>query len=203
MRRAAHTPTLLRARQRLAGTVMALALLTACTGDTPAPRPATPFKPVASVKQIMSAMTDLAADAYWDAVGSVSDKNGTREFAPTTEKGWLALEHHATVISESGNLLMMEGRARDNGEWMTLARDLVDQGEKARLAAVSRTASAVFDAGADVYQSCTNCHAKYLVTAPFGPGTSAPSPAAASPAAASPAAASPAAASPSGKAAPK
>lgn len=161
---------------------IALLLLAACKAEAPPP-PATPFKPVASVKQVMSAMTDIAADEYWDAVGSVSDKHGTREFAPTTEKGWLALEHHATVISESGNLLMMAGRARDNGEWMTLARDLVEQGEKARLAAVSRKPSAVFDAGADVYQSCTNCHAKYLVSAPFGPGTSAASPAAASPSA--------------------
>ena len=157
---------------------IALLLLAACKGEAP---PATPFKPVASVKQVMSAMTDIAADEYWDAVGSVSDKHGTREFAPTTEKGWLALEHHATVISESGNLLMMEGRARDSGEWMTLARDLVEQGEKARLAAVSRKASAVFDAGAQVYQSCTNCHAKYLVASPFGPGTTGA--AAASPAA--------------------
>ncbi len=171
--------------RHLVGALFALVLLTACKAETPPP-PATPFKPVASVKQVMAAMTDIAADEYWDAVGSVSDKNGTRDFAPTTDSGWLALEHHATVISESGNLLMMEGRARDSGEWMTLARDLVDQGEKARLAAVSRKASAVFDAGAEVYQSCTNCHAKYLVTAPFGPGT-----------------AGAAAASPAAKAAPK
>ena len=176
----------------LGGALIALALLVACKGEAPPPPP-TPFKPVASVKQVMSAMTDLAADAYWDAVGSVSDKNGTREYAPTTDSGWLALEHHATVIAESGNLLMMEGRARDSGDWMKLARDLVDVGEKARLAAVSRKASVVFDVGAEVYQSCTNCHAKYLVAAPFGPGTATASSAARAPAAASPAVTSPAA----------
>ena len=165
---------------------LAAALLFAagCTGEAPPPPP--PFKTVATIKQVMTDLIDPAADAYWDAVGSTSDKRGTVEFAPKTDSAWTVLEHHASVIAESGNLLMMEGRTRDQGEWMTLARELVDAGEKARRAAELRKPSAVFDAGAEVYQSCTNCHVKYLVATQGAPGA-VPSSAAASPAATSPA----------------
>ena len=47
--------------------------------------------------------------------------------------------------------------------WMTLSRAMIDAGVRAIKAAESRDKAAVFDVGADVYDSCTNCHAKYAV----------------------------------------
>lgn len=133
-------------------------MLAACE-QTPAP----PFKPAVTTRQLMAEVIEPAADVYWGAVGTVTDKNGTVETAPTTDDGWNAVRNAAATVAESGNLLMIAPRARNRDEWMTLARGLVEAGERARAAAESRKAKAVFDAGADVYQACVNCHAIYLV----------------------------------------
>lgn len=141
------------------GTLFVVVLLSACDG---APQPP-PFDPVADVKQLMVSVLEPAAEVYWDAVGSVIDANGTVEFAPKNDEEWDAVRNSAFVIAESGNLLMMTPRARDTGEWMTLSRAMIDAGERAIKAAESRDRDAVFDVGADVYDSCTNCHAKYAI----------------------------------------
>ena len=159
-------------------------------GGCESPPPPVPFTPVTTVKLLMSDVIEPAADRYWDAVGSVSDKNGVTEHAPRTDEEWTAVRASATVVAESGNLLMMEPRALDRGEWMALARAMVTAGVRARAAAEARDTKRVFDAGADLYETCSGCHAKYLV-----PVTSAASSPASSPAAspAAGAAASPAA----------
>jgi len=139
--------------------LLAVVLLSACAG---APEPP-PFDPVADVKQLMVSVLEPAAEVYWDAVGSVTDAKGTVEFAPKTAEEWDAVRNSAFVMAESGNLLMMAPRAMDSGDWMTLSRAMVDAGERAIEAAESRDPAAVFDVGALVYESCTNCHAKYAL----------------------------------------
>lgn len=137
-------------------------LLAACEKAPPAP-PLPPFKPAATNKELMDEVIEPAANVYWDAVGSVTDKRGTVEKAPRTDDEWKAVRNAAMVVAESGNLLMIEPRVRDRGQWMALARGLVLVGEKARKAAESRDKKAVFDVGAEVYQACVNCHSIYLV----------------------------------------
>jgi hypothetical protein len=135
----------------------ALALLSgACGGPVPPP-----FKHVADVKQLMQSVLEPAADAYWDGVGTIIDHTGTTEIKPETVEDWDALVNHAYVIAESGNLLMLGPRVKDGGDWMTMSRAMVDVGEKAIKAAQSRNPQAVFDVGAEVYDVCTSCHAKY------------------------------------------
>lgn len=46
---------------------------------------------------------------------------------------------------------------------MTFSRDMIAAARKAITAAESRNATAVFDVGAEVYDTCTQCHAKYAV----------------------------------------
>ena len=46
-------------------------------------------------------------------------------------------------LAESGNLLMMRGRARDQGEWMKDAKALVDVGAAAYKAAKAKDANAL------------------------------------------------------------
>jgi hypothetical protein len=121
----------------------------------------TPFSQVADVKQVMTSILEPAAEVYWDAVGTIIDENGTHEFAPDTPEEWEAVRNAAFVLAESGNLLMMRGRARDRGEWMTSSRAMLDAGRLALSAAEARNKSAVFDAGAEVYYACAGCHAKY------------------------------------------
>jgi hypothetical protein len=128
----------------------------ACGGPAPPP-----FRHVADVKQLMTSVIEPAADEYWDGVGTIIDQSGTWDIRPETNAEWDALVNHAYVITESGNLLMLGPRPKDGGEWMQLSRQLVDVGEKAVKAAASHDPQAVFDVGAEVYDVCTACHAKY------------------------------------------
>jgi mono/diheme cytochrome c family protein len=66
-------------------------------------------------------------------------------------------------VAESGNLLMMDSRAKDRGEWIALSQALVEVAQRAIQAAESKNKTAVFDAGAEVYDACVACHAKYAL----------------------------------------
>lgn len=127
--------------------------------------PPPPIRPVADVKQLMRSVMDPAADAYWEGVGTIVDQSGTTEIKPETTEEWDALVNHAYVVTEAGNMLMIGARPKDGGDWMKMARALVDVGEKAVRAAEAHNPQAVFDAGAEIYDACTNCHAKYVVEA--------------------------------------
>jgi len=118
---------------------------------------------VADTKQVMTAILEPAADVYWDASGSVSDEHGTRDLAPTTDSAWAAVWRAALVIAESGNLLMMEGRARDRDRWLTLSRALVTTGREAAAAALAHDPAAVLEVGGRVYEACTACHTAYVI----------------------------------------
>ena len=139
--------------------VAALALVASACGGPPPP----PMRPVADVKQLMQFVVEPAADLYWDGVGTIVDQSGVTEFKPETQTEWDALVHNAYVLAESGNLLMLGSRPKDGGEWMQMSRAMVDVGEKAIRAAESHNPQAVFDVGGEVYEACTNCHAKYAI----------------------------------------
>ncbi|MGH2400966.1 MAG: hypothetical protein ACRDF6_14110, partial [bacterium] len=58
--------------------------------------------------------------------------------APKDDKEWAMVQRSAIVLAESGNLLMMRGRARDQGDWIKYSRMLVDAGAAAYKAARAR-----------------------------------------------------------------
>jgi hypothetical protein len=130
-----------------------------CSSAPPPP----PFQPVADLKQLMASVVEPAAEVYWDAVGTIIDENGVTEIQPTTTEEWEAVRNSAYVVAESGNLMMMSTRAKDGGDWMQMSRALITVGQKAIRAAEARDKAAVFDVGAEVYDACTACHAKYAV----------------------------------------
>jgi hypothetical protein len=134
----------------------------AALGCSTAPAPP-PYKPVADVKQLMASVVEPAADEYWDAVGTVLDQEGMHEITPQTQEEWDAARNNAYIFTEAGNLLMMPTRAKDNGDWMKFSQALIDTGLKAVRAAEARDRNAVFDAGAEVYDACTQCHARYAL----------------------------------------
>ncbi len=122
----------------------------------------TPLTPAGDVKYIMQWVLDPAADHIWDSAGSIITATGTRELAPTTDEGWLAVQHSAAVVAESGNLLIMPGRARDDGAWRDISLGLVAAGQSAQAAAEAHDTDALFDAGGQIYRVCTSCHAAYI-----------------------------------------
>ena len=111
----------------------------------------------------MAHVLEPNAQVYWRAVGWIIDFEGEHELRPETEEEWLAVENAAFVVAEAGNLLMMDGRALDDGPWMTMSQALIDIGRRAVQVAEERDEQAVFDVGAEMYFVCTQCHATYAL----------------------------------------
>ena len=137
----------------LAGTLA----VAGCAGPAPPP-----FKPVADTKLLMQSVVDPNADFVWDAVKTIETREGTQEIRPKTDAEWIAVRNAAVAVAEAGNLLMMVPRARNGGEWMQLAQDMVNSGQEAINAAQAKNAEKLFTVGGDIYESCSNCHRKYL-----------------------------------------
>ena len=120
-----------------------------------------PIQPALSLKQLMEWVIDPAADAVWDPVKTIITEQGTKEIAPHTQEEWDAVRNGAAMLVESANLLMVEGRARDQGDWLAAARRLAATAEKALKAAEAKDAAAVFAAGGEIYNACSACHRRY------------------------------------------
>src|SRR5437870_6158868 len=133
------------------------ALLVGCGGPAPPP-----FKPVVDTKLLMQAVVDPNADAIWDAVKSIDTKEGSQEIRPRTNEEWTAVRNAAITVAEAGNLMMLVPRAKDGGEWMKRAQEMIDTGEAAIRAAEAKNADRLFTVGGDIYEACSNCHQKYL-----------------------------------------
>ncbi len=144
-------------------TILLLVPLGALIAFGCSPEPGPPFKPVADVQQLMEMMIDPAADLVWDAVGTVITAEERNHWSPQTDEEWTAVRNSALVLMESGNLLMMGGRARDQDAWMRMAQGLVDAGALAMEAAESKDEDAVFAVGEDIYNACDRCHNLYWV----------------------------------------
>lgn len=130
----------------------------ACNSAPPPP----PYKPVVDTKLLMQAMIDPTADEIWDAVKTIITRDGAEEIRPRTAEEWQAVRNHAVTLAESGNLLMMAPRAKDGGEWMKRAQELIDTSERAIRAAEARNADQLFTVGSDIYEACSNCHRQYM-----------------------------------------
>ncbi len=72
------------------------------------------FQPVGTVRQIMLGIVAPASDVIF----AVPSK------APKDDKEWKTVQDSALTLAEAGNLLMMPGRAKDNGDWMKNAKGL-------------------------------------------------------------------------------
>jgi len=116
------------------------------------------------VKDVMRHIVNPAAELYWKAAGEVDDAAGEHHRVPTPEDNarWASTLDAAMTLQESGNLLMMQGRARDDGEWMKRSQQLVDAGITAVQAALSKDEKKTFDGGSAIYNACFACHAKYI-----------------------------------------
>jgi len=148
----------------LLGLVLVLSLL-ACTSkeqSTPAPPQASAsFDTQQSIAELMKWVIDPAADAIWDSVSWVSNEKGTKANAPKTQEDWNALRIQAGILVESANLLMLEGRAKDQGVWMQQARNFGLQARKNLKAIEEKNVDKLFEIGGDLDHACESCHLKY------------------------------------------
>jgi len=108
------------------------------------------FQPVGTSLELMKAMVIPASDVIF----KISD-------APKDDKEWAVVQNNALILAESGNLLMMTGRAKDNAEWMKDSKALVDAGTAAFKAAKAKDFSKFGDISDDILTTCETCHKKY------------------------------------------
>jgi hypothetical protein len=124
-------------------------------------KPVVAVLPVASIKQIMNGIVAPGANAVFNAVSTTVSQKGIEEVFPRNDDEWAALGNSAAGLAEAGNLMLIEGRAVDNGDWITMSRQLIDAGKLALKAVEAKSTEDVLTAGERVNESCDNCHAKY------------------------------------------
>jgi len=80
---------------------------------------------------------------------------------PETDVQWGELQGQTLMLAETGNLLMMPGRTRDQDRWMADAKLMRDAGAAAFKAAKAKDVQALEALNDQLYQSCTTCHMHY------------------------------------------
>jgi hypothetical protein len=126
------------------------------------PSPAMPpFDTTVTMTDLMANVVDPAADVVWESVGTIYTTEGKFEKAPQTDEEWLDVKSGAITLVEIGNLLMLPSRSGGNEEWIKHAGALIAQSKIAIKATDARNTEALFNAGADIYEACVNCHKQF------------------------------------------
>jgi hypothetical protein len=122
-----------------------------------------PFKPVASIDQVMDSIIIPSSQAIFDAV--VYD-NGELVQEPKSDDDWYQLRMHAIAVAEAGNLLLMPPRLKNEADWVKWSHALTDAAVRVEQAADARNVDLLLETGGQMYTACTQCHAKYLMEQP-------------------------------------
>ncbi len=117
--------------------------------------------PVASVKQIMAAITGPSSSVVYDAVSTTVTAAGIKEVFPQNDEEWAVVGNSAAALAESANLLMTDSRAIDKGDWIKFSQQLVDTSKLALKAANDKSIDGILEAGGPINATCDDCHARY------------------------------------------
>jgi hypothetical protein len=137
------------------------ALAQAPPAAAPTPAPASPYRNVGNMSRLMIDIIYPTSDAIFYV-----DRN-----EPKTDIQWNALASQALILAESGNLLMMPGRARDQENWIVDSKLMIDAGAEAYRAARAKDIEGVRAVNDKLYQSCVACHTQYRSDYPRRPAS--------------------------------
>jgi hypothetical protein len=113
----------------------------------PAARPA----PVGTMSELMLKVIYPYSDAMFYIQRSV----------PKNDVEWNDLQGKALALAEFGNLMMMQGRARDQAQWLSDAKLLAEAGRAAFIATKGKDVDAIVALNQQLVTSCTSCHMHY------------------------------------------
>jgi hypothetical protein len=130
--------------------ILGLLLLVGLAGVGIAQAPSA-FQPVGNVSQLMIDIIYPTSDALF-----YIERN-----PPKNDHEWSVIRGTALTLAESGNLLLMGSRARDQDRWVKDARLLIDAGTAAFNAAQKKDLQAILDLNEQLAASCTTCHRHY------------------------------------------
>ncbi len=99
-------------KRKISASILATLLVgvAACSPKAEVPKSESPFKPSASLQELMVSVIDPNVDPIWNAVSTISTKEGTEEKQPQSDDEWKVLRNHAITLIEVSNLLVIEGR---------------------------------------------------------------------------------------------
>ena len=109
------------------------------------------FQPVGTVSQLMVNIIYPTSDAMFYI----------ERTPPKTDVEWNAIRNQALMLAESGNLLMMPSRARDQGDWIKDSKMLVDVGAAAYKAALAKDMDGIVALNQQLNDACVVCHQQY------------------------------------------
>ncbi len=161
-------------RIRIAIVLGSAAVLLILAGCAPAPeksaqQPAQPeFKSAVPINDIMVSIIDHNAHVIWNAAGDRSPGKPTAsKYSPKNDQDWHYLEHAATALAASGNMILIPGPPKadqdwvKDPEWRKLAQDVANAGAKAVAAVDHRSLEELGTAGDDLLVTCEACHKKF------------------------------------------
>jgi hypothetical protein len=114
------------------------------------------YKPVGNMSQLMVNMIYPSSDAIFYV-----DRK-----PPSNDAEWNALASQALILAESGNLLLMPGRARDQGNWTKDTKLMIEAGAAAFKAARAKDIEGIRAVSDALNESCITCHTQYRADYP-------------------------------------
>lgn len=126
-----------------------LAIFALAAMPTPAQAPS--YELVGSVSRLMIDIIYPTSDALFYIERS----------PPKTEVEWNAIRGQALMLAESGNLLMLPGRARDQGNWIRNARTMIEAARQAYQAAAAKDMKGILAQSDRLTEACVTCHREY------------------------------------------
>ena len=142
-----------------------------------------PFRPVASIREVMNSVIDPSVDVVWNSVATIIDDGRMTDRAPATDEDWAEVRRHALIVSEAANLLLMHNRPvappgapslapgveltpeeirslidKNPDGWNFYVQQLQDSLTPVLAAIDAKNSQALFDAGEKVDTACESCH---------------------------------------------
>jgi hypothetical protein len=181
-------------------TLLALSLAACAQQEAPstaAAEPKIPYRPDASIQDLMVNVVDHNADTLWESVAVITSEKGTEERQPRTDEEWAAVRHAAVTLAESANLLMIPGRKvvhegkvlqdadvegilkaseiqalidKDHGAFASRAVALHEATMAALGAIDAKDPAKLSDVGGAIDEACEQCHMTYWYPTQTTPG---------------------------------
>jgi hypothetical protein len=129
------------------GSITALVCTLVFVASAAAQRPS-----VTTVKDVMLVMTIPGSEAVFQAASE----------PPTKAAQWTTLRRQAAPLIESADLMLTPKFAVDSDEWRQFAREHRTSAADAIKAIDKRDVKALENASDALYQTCENCHKRFL-----------------------------------------
>jgi len=114
------------------------------------------FQPVGSMSELMVRIIYPTSDALFYI----------ERDAPKTDVQWNAIRSQALMLAESGNLMLLPNRQRDQGDWVKETKVMIDLATTAYRAALAKDMDGILAINDKLADSCIVCHQQYRANYP-------------------------------------